>query len=91
MRDSIQMKRFQPIEPDQEKIFEQQLEGKDIDPLQLERIFEQLKLEDLEGRYRGNQLGAVQSLPTQIRNNQTQDRVSVALRQAEINKLLGIT
>ena len=88
--DEVLMKRFQPIEPDQEKIFEQQLKGKDIDPLQLERIFEQLKLEDLEGRYRGNQLGSVQSPSTQIRNNQNQDRVSVALRQAEIDKLLGI-
>ena len=88
--DEVLMKRFQPIEPDQEKIFEQQLKGKDIDPLQLERIFEQLKLEDLEGRYRGNQFGSVQSPSTQIRNNQNQDRVSVALRQAEIDKLLGI-
>ena len=89
--DEVLMGRFQPIEPDEDKIFEEQLKGKDIDPIRLQEIFEGLKLEDLEGRYRGNQFGAVQSPNAQIRNKQTQDRVSVALRQAEIDKLLGIT
>ena len=63
----------------------------DIDNLKFEQIKRRLQLEDLEGRYRGNQLGAVQSPNAEIRNKQTQDRVSVALRQAEIDKLLGIT
>ena len=51
--DEVLMGRFQPIEPDEDKIFEEQLKGKDIDPIRLQEIFEGLKLEDLEGRYRG--------------------------------------
>ena len=89
--DEVLMGRFQPIPLDRSKINQKIFEGMDIDNLKLEQIKRGLQLEDLEGRYRGNQLGAVQSPNAQIRNKQTQDRVSVALRQAEIDKLLGIT
>ena len=89
--DEVLMGRFQPIQLDRGKINQKIFEGMDIDNLKLEQIKRRLQLEDLEGRYRGNQLGAVQSPNAEIRNKQTQDRVSVALRQAEIDKLLGIT
>jgi len=51
----------------------------DIDNLKLEQIKRRLQLEDLEGRYRGNQLGAVQSPYEEIRNKQTQDRIKHTL------------
>ena len=89
--DEVLTGRFQPINIDSMSIIEEKIKGKDINLPNLEQIKRKLDLEDLEGKYRGNKLGAVQSPPTQIINNQTQDRVSVALRQAEIDKLLGIS
>ena len=80
------MNRFQPIPIDTDKIIERKIEGKDIN---LENLIQQegkLKLEDLEGQFKKSQ-----SQNRTTPNQQQRQQLISALRQAEINKLLGLT
>ena len=92
--DEVLRGRFQPIKPQRDLIIEEQLKGKPIPQIDLLRIRRELDLKDLEGKFRGSQNNTTTKNPvirTSANNQQTQDRVSIALRQAEIDKLLGIT
>ena len=91
--DEVLRGRFQPIKPQRDLIIEEQLKGKPIPQIDLLRIRRELDLKDLEGKFRGSQNNTTTKNPvirTSANNQQTQDRVSIALRQAEIDKLLGI-
>ena len=84
--EEVLLNRFQPIPIDDNRILEEYLKGKDIDAPRLKVEEERLKFEDLSGKFRGSQ-----SQNRTTPNQQQGQQLISALRQAEINKLLGLT